>query len=85
MDRMTIVQRGTRVFQDMAESVHVEFPTTGSDIEDHEYAVRCVKEFLDRREGVTDSLPAVRLFVSYQGMVEYVEVQPTPVLSELAN
>lgn len=82
MDRLTLAQRGTRTFQDMEGTVHVEFPTLGSDIQDHEYAVRCIKEFFDRRDGTTDSLPTVKFAVSYQGMVEYIETAPEPVISE---
>jgi hypothetical protein len=83
---MSIVQSGTSTWISLDDTCRVEFPTTGSDITDHEYAVRCIQEMRERREGhALSSLSLVRFCSSYQGIVHFTEVEPAPVISEVVS
>lgn len=83
MDRMILVQRGTRVWVALDDTCRVEFPTTGSDITDHEYAVQRIQELRERLEGhALSTLSLVRFCSSYQGIVQFAEAEPAPVISE---
>ncbi len=63
----------------------VQFPTTGSDLTDTEYAItRITEELVQRGEISDDYVLQVGFNSSYRGRVEYVELDPsertTPVM-----
>jgi hypothetical protein len=80
---MILVQRGTRVMYNMDQTAVIEFPTTGLDIEDHEYAAARISQFLVKAGELAEGeLSPVRFVSSYQGMVSFAEAPTDPVISE---
>ena len=76
MDYLT--NTGTVVYADGYGNWRAEFPHTGSDITDHEYAVTRIRaELLERGAIATDYIPTVGFIASYRGRVEYSEIDPT--------
>jgi hypothetical protein len=75
----------TRVWANGYGNWCVEFPTTGLDITDHEYAMtRIHAELVERELCAADYVPTVGFISSYRGRVEFTEIdldtRTTPVI-----
>ena len=75
----------TRTWADGFGNWRAEFPTTGLDITDHEYATQVIREELLLREDIgSDYIPTVGFIASYRGRVEFSEIDldthTTPVM-----
>lgn len=76
---------GTRTWADGFGNWRAEFPTTGLDITDHEYAVTVIRaELLERGEISEDYIPTVGFISAYRARVEFTEIdldsRTTPVV-----